>query len=65
MIVGGTLMEEQATQLTGKSTERESPVEDRQPWEQPKLERLHASLDTASSKGSGSDGGLATAPPPL
>lgn len=53
-------MEEQATQLTGKSTEQEPLVEECQPWEQPKLERLHVSLDTAVSQGSGTDGGLNT-----
>jgi hypothetical protein len=51
------MMEKQQTQTNVEQTERESPVDDRQPWEQPKLERLHVSLDTADSGGSGSDAG--------
>ena len=49
-------MEEQQTQPNVEQTEQEPPVEDRQPWEQPKLEQLHISLDTADSTGSNYDG---------
>jgi len=53
-------MEEQQTQPNVEQTEQEFPVEDRQPWEQPTLEQLHVSLDTANSPGSGSDAGRNT-----
>lgn len=49
-------MEEQQVQPNVEQTEQDPPVEDRQPWEQPKLEQLHVSLDTAASKGSAIDG---------
>ena len=49
-------MEEQQTQHSVEQTKQEAPVEDRQPWEQPTLERLHASLDTAFGGGSSTDG---------
>lgn len=48
-------MEEQQTQPNVEQTEQESPVDERQPWEQPKLEQLHVSLDTAATGGSGND----------
>lgn len=50
-------MEEQETQTNVEQTEQEQRVETRQPWEEPKLQRLHVSLDTAASPGSFSDGG--------
>jgi hypothetical protein len=49
-------MEEQQTQSNVEQTEHESPVDERQPWQQPKLEQLHVSLDTAASSGSNTDG---------
>lgn len=49
-------MEEQQAQPSVEQTEQEVSVEDRQPWEQPTLERLHASLDTAFGGGSNTDG---------
>ncbi len=49
-------MEEQQTQPNVEQTEQESPVDERRSWEQPKLEQLHVSLDTAASKGSAIDG---------
>lgn len=57
-------MDEQKTQVNVEQTDREPPVEEIQPWEQPKLERLHVSLDTANSKGSNSDGTRSTKFPP-
>lgn len=50
-------MGEQAKQPNAAQTEQESLVDERQPWEQPKLERLHVSLNTANTGGSGSDAG--------
>ncbi len=49
-------MKVQNAQPNVEQTEQEAPVENRQSWEQPKLERLHVSLDTAASKGSFADG---------
>jgi len=49
-------MEEQQSQPNVEQPEQDPAVEDRQLWEQPKLERLHASLDTAGSPGSVTDG---------
>lgn len=49
-------MEEQQTQPNVEQTEQDVRVEERQPWEQPTLERLHVSLDTAGTKGSNTDG---------
>ncbi|MCB0038557.1 MAG: hypothetical protein KDD77_08195 [Caldilineaceae bacterium] len=59
-------MEEQQTQPGVQQIEQESLVEDRQPWEQPKLEQLHVSLDTAAGGGSNNDGVIASTkvPPP-
>ena len=56
-------MEEQQTQPNVEQTEQESPVENRQPWEQPTLEHLHVSLDTAQKVGSLADGGSGTTQP--
>jgi hypothetical protein len=50
-------MEEHVTQVNVERPEQEPPGEERQPWEQPKLERLRVSLDTAADGGSGSDAG--------
>ena len=49
-------MEEQQTQPSVEQAELELPVDDRQPWEQPTLEQLHVSLDTAFGGGSFTDG---------
>jgi hypothetical protein len=57
-------MEEQPTQPNVEQREQDPTVDDRQPWEQPKLERLHVSLDTALAKGSNIDGFGGSAPPP-
>jgi len=51
-------MEDQQAQPIVEQTEQEFPVEERQLWEQPKVERLHVSLDTAGSNGSATDGSL-------
>ena len=48
-------MEDQQTQPNVEQAEQEFPVEERQPWERPKLEQLHVSLDTAATSGSGND----------
>ncbi|WP_165360835.1 hypothetical protein [Candidatus Chloroploca sp. Khr17] len=44
------------------TTPQEEPTQttSRQPWQRPTLQRLHVSLDTTKSTGSGSDGGSAT-----
>ena len=57
-------MDEQTTQPRVERAEQDLPIDERQPWQQPRLERLHVSLDTANSKGSGSDGIFAATPPP-
>lgn len=57
-------MEEQQTQPNVEQTKLDRPVEDRRSWEQPKLERLHVSLDTANLPGSGGDGQNGTNFPP-
>ena len=48
-------LEAQETPPNLGQTKQEPPVEERQPWEQPKLEQLHVSLDTAATSGSGND----------
>lgn len=57
-------MEEQQTQLNGEQSDVELSVDDRQSWEQPKLEQLRVSLDTAGSPGSQADGVQPGLPPP-
>ena len=57
-------MDEQTTQPRVERAGQDPPIDERQPWQQPRLERLHVSLDTANSKGSGSDGIFAATPPP-
>ena len=49
-------MEDQQTQPNVEQAEQEFPVDERQPWERPKLEQLHVSLDTSADPGSASDG---------
>lgn len=53
-------MEQQDVQPRIDQPEQDPPVEDRRRWQQPKLERLRVSLDTANSKGSNSDGTRST-----
>lgn len=60
--------EERGTILSQVSAE-EAPRRSVQPeeapratWRRPQLERLRVSVDTALTKGSGADGGLATLP---
>ncbi|MCB0117195.1 MAG: hypothetical protein R2873_05505 [Caldilineaceae bacterium] len=55
-------MEQQQTQASSERMEQEQFADARQTWQQPKLERLQISLDTALTKGSGSDGGASTGP---
>ena len=59
---GDTAMEQQQTQASSERMEQEQFADARQTWQQPKLERLQISLDTALTKGSGSDGGASTGP---
>ncbi|MCB9123871.1 MAG: hypothetical protein H6643_05050 [Caldilineaceae bacterium] len=49
-------MDQHETRLDAEQTDQSPPVETLQPWQQPKLERLNVSLDTANSIGSGTDG---------
>ena len=49
-------MAQQETWLDADQTDQSPPVDALQPWQQPKLERLNVSLDTANSIGSGTDG---------
>lgn len=48
-------MEDREAQPIAEQPEQESPVAERRPWQQPKLERLHVSLDTTNSPGSITD----------
>jgi len=56
MYEGDTAMDQHETRLDAEQTDQSPPVETLQPWQQPKLERLNVSLDTANSIGSGTDG---------
>lgn len=53
-------MEQHELQPKTDQSEQDPPVEERRRWQQPTLERLHVSLDTTNSKGSGSDGTRST-----
>ncbi|MCB0190084.1 MAG: hypothetical protein KDE31_37690 [Caldilineaceae bacterium] len=53
-------MEQQQTQVSSNRVEQKPLTDELQPWQQPKLERLHVSLDTANSFGSSPDGGAST-----
>jgi len=57
MYEGDSAMDQQETWLDADQTDQSPPVDALQPWQQPKLERLHVSLDTANAAGSGGDGG--------
>jgi len=49
-------MEEQQTQPNVEQKELDLQVDERQQWEQPKLEQLVISVDTSLTQGSASDG---------
>lgn len=55
----------QSTQVTTPSMSQDSTVstDARLVWESPKLEKLHVSLDTANTLGSGADGGTGAVTP--
>lgn len=53
-------MEEHEAHPDVEWIEQDLSVKVLEPWQQPKLERLHVSLDTANSPGSGNDLGNMT-----
>jgi len=48
-------MGDQAKQSSVAQTKQEQVIEVRRSWQQPKLERLHVSMDTTNSPGSFAD----------
>ena len=55
-------MEQQHEQPVPTPQEEPNQTAPRQTWQRPTLRRLHVSLDTALSKGSGADGTAVTNP---